>query len=165
RFRRRQTSLPQNYFDDRRGRGRQPHPHVATYFLFPAHERAYRPRAHLHRAAAALSREARQNGKIHSRRTRLRARVNETRHGRSRREGQGRCDVAGRGPDFLSAQRAGIRGGRRKTRTAAERTEAGGSARGERPGQEDGLRRKEVRRETLERHRKSKTEARRKSRL
>ena len=33
-----EAALPQNHSDDRRGRGRQPHPHAAAHFFLPPHE-------------------------------------------------------------------------------------------------------------------------------
>ena len=61
RFRSREAALPQDHPDDRRGRGRQPHSHAAAHFFLPPHDRADQARAHLHRAAAAVPREARQD--------------------------------------------------------------------------------------------------------
>ncbi len=66
-----ETPLPQNHSHDRRGRRRQPHPHAAAYVFLPPHGRADRKRPHLHRPAAALSRQARQDGALHPRRARV----------------------------------------------------------------------------------------------
>ena len=85
-----EAPLPQSDSDDRRGRRRQPHSHSAAHVFLPAHARADRKGAHLHRPAAALSREARQDGPLHPRRARILARADEARHRRARREGQDR---------------------------------------------------------------------------
>ena len=71
RFRRQQAALSQGHSDDRRRRGRQPHSNSAAHVFLPPHEGAGRARAHLHRSAAAVSREARQDGSLHSRRRRI----------------------------------------------------------------------------------------------
>ena len=96
RFRSGQAALPQNHSDDRRGRGRQPHPHAAAHVFLPPHDGADRARAHLHRAAAALSREARQDGPLHPRRGRVHPRADDARHRRPRRQSQGRRRARGR---------------------------------------------------------------------
>jgi DNA gyrase subunit B len=49
-----ERALPQDHPDDRRGRGRLPHPHPATDLLLPPDAAAHRGRDDLHRAAAAL---------------------------------------------------------------------------------------------------------------
>ena len=49
-----QAPLPQGHPDDRRRRGRRPHPHAAAHVLLPAHGAGDRGRASLHRAAAAV---------------------------------------------------------------------------------------------------------------
>ena len=66
-----EAPLSQSDSDDRRGRRRQPHPHPAAHFFLPPHARADRKGQHLHRPAAALSRQARQNGPLHPRRARI----------------------------------------------------------------------------------------------
>ena len=116
RFRRQQAALPQSDPDDRRGRGRQPHPHAAAHVFLPSHARADREGPHLHRAAAALSREARQNGPLHPRRARIRSRADEARHRRALREGQERQIARRRRPHHLPAQYPGIRSGCREAR-------------------------------------------------
>ena len=58
----RQAALPPRHHHDRRGRGRLAHPHAAADVLLPADAAADRTRAHLHRAAAAVPRQARQAG-------------------------------------------------------------------------------------------------------
>ena len=55
-----EAALPPHHHHDRRGRGRLAHPHAAAHVLLPADAGADRARAHLHRAAAALQGEARQ---------------------------------------------------------------------------------------------------------
>ncbi len=65
-------ALPQSDPDDRRRRGRQSHPHAAAHLFLPSHERADRAWPYLHRPAAPLSRQARQNGPLHPRRARVR---------------------------------------------------------------------------------------------
>ena len=69
------AALPQNHSHDRRRRGRQPHPHAPAHLLLPPHEGTDRARPRVHRAAAALSRQARQNRTLHPRRTRFRPRT------------------------------------------------------------------------------------------
>ena len=92
-----EAALSQNYPDDRRGRGRQPHSHAAAHVFLPPHDRADQARAHLHRAAAALPREARQVGPLHPRRRRVQPRADVARHRRPRREAEGRRRAPGRG--------------------------------------------------------------------
>ena len=137
RFRRRQTALPQNDSHDRRGRRRLAHPHAPADLLLPPHEGADRARPRLHRAAASLPREARQNRALHPRRTRFRPRTDEARHGRPRRQGERRRESRRRAPHFVSPQCAGIRSRRGETRPPSARAWPGGTARGERPGKEN----------------------------
>ncbi len=85
-----QAALPQNHSDDRRRRGRQPHPHAAAHLFLPPHEGADRARPRLHRPAAALPRQARQDGPLHPRRARVLPRADEARHRRPRRQSQRR---------------------------------------------------------------------------
>jgi DNA gyrase subunit B len=59
RLRRGEAALPPHRHHDGRRRGRQPHPHAAADLLLPPDARADRPRAPLHRPAAALPRQAR----------------------------------------------------------------------------------------------------------
>ena len=62
---------PRHHHDGRRRR-RIAHPHAAADVLLPADARARRPRPHLHRAAAALPRQARPAGDVHQGRARAR---------------------------------------------------------------------------------------------
>ena len=55
-----EAPLPPDHHHVRRRRRRQPHPHAAPHVLLPADEGAHRARAPLHRPAAALQGEARQ---------------------------------------------------------------------------------------------------------
>ena len=55
-----EAALPPHHHHDRRGRGRLAHPHAAADVLLPAAAEGHRERLRLHRAAAALPREARQ---------------------------------------------------------------------------------------------------------
>ena len=66
--------LPPHHHHDRRGRRRVAHPHAAADVLLPADARARRARLHLHRAAAALPRQARPQRGVHPRRARARER-------------------------------------------------------------------------------------------
>ena len=68
----RQAALPPHHRDDRRRRRRIAHPHAAADVLLPADARADRSRVHLHRAAAALPREAGAVGNLHQGRPRAR---------------------------------------------------------------------------------------------
>ena len=76
-----QAALRQNHSDDRRRRGRQPHPHVAADILLPPHAGVDQARKHLHCAAAALLHQEGQNAAVHQRRTRIRESPGEARLG------------------------------------------------------------------------------------
>ena len=69
RLRPREAALPPHHHHDRRGRGRIAHPDAAADVLLPADAGADRPRLRLHRAAAALPREARDGRRPTSRTT------------------------------------------------------------------------------------------------
>ena len=71
-LRRRQAPLSPDHHHDGRGRGRLAHPHAAADVLLPADAAARRARLHLHRAAAALPRQARPERGVHPRRARAR---------------------------------------------------------------------------------------------
>jgi DNA gyrase/topoisomerase IV subunit B len=60
----RQAAVRQDHPDDRRRRRRRAHPDAAAHLLLPQHEGADRPRARLHRPAAALRRAARQGDDV-----------------------------------------------------------------------------------------------------
>ena len=60
-----QAPLSPHHHHDRRRCGRLAHPHAAADVLLPADDRARRERAHLHRAAAAVPRQARTPGDVH----------------------------------------------------------------------------------------------------
>ena len=62
-----EAALPPHHHHDRRGRRRVAHPHVAADVLLPAAAEGHRERLRLHRAAAALSCEAREERKPTSR--------------------------------------------------------------------------------------------------
>ena len=76
-----QAALPPCDPDDRRRRRRQPHPHAAADVLLPADAAAHRERLHLHRAAAALPRQARQERDVHQGRSRARELPDQARRG------------------------------------------------------------------------------------
>ena len=80
---------PRHHHDGRR-RGRIAHPHAAADVLLPADARPRRSRPHLHRAAAALPREARPPGDVHQGRARARGVPDPARgrvaHARARRQ-------------------------------------------------------------------------------
>ena len=67
------AALPPHHHHDRRGRRRLAHPHAAAHFLLPADAGTDRARAHLHRAAAALQGEARQERALSEGRARVEA--------------------------------------------------------------------------------------------
>ena len=71
-LRHREAPLPPHHHHDRRGRGRLAHPHAAADVLLPAAAEGHRERLHLHRAAAALPRQARQVRNLHQGRARAR---------------------------------------------------------------------------------------------
>ena len=83
-FRPREAALPPHHHHDGRGRGRLPHPHAAADVLLPAAAGGHRERLHLHRAAAALPRQARQVRDLHQGRARSRS-VSDQAGGRSAR--------------------------------------------------------------------------------
>ena len=64
RLRHHQAALPPDHHHVRRRRGRQPHPHAAPHVLLPPDEGAHRTRPPLHRAAAPLQGEGRQDGAL-----------------------------------------------------------------------------------------------------
>ena len=68
----RQAALPPHHHHDRRGRRRIAHPHAAADVLLSTAAEDHRKRLHLHRAAAALPRQARQVGDLHQGRARPR---------------------------------------------------------------------------------------------
>ena len=72
RLRHLEAALSPHHHHDRRGRGRLAHPHAAADVLLPADDGAHRERPHLHRAAAALPRQARPPGNVHQGRARAR---------------------------------------------------------------------------------------------
>ena len=72
RLRRRQAALPPDHHHVRRRRRRQPHPHAAAHVLLPPDEGADRARPPLHRAAAALQGQARQERHLPEGRARAR---------------------------------------------------------------------------------------------
>ena len=72
RLRHRQAALPPRHHHDRRGCGRLAHPHAAAHVLLPADAAADRARLRLHRAAAALPRQAGQGRDLHQGRPRAR---------------------------------------------------------------------------------------------
>ncbi len=72
RIRRVQVALPPRDHHDGRRRGRIAHPDAAADVLLPADARSGRSRPHLHRAAAAVPREARPPGNVHQGRARTR---------------------------------------------------------------------------------------------
>ena len=67
-LRRRQGPLPPDHHHDRRRRRRLAHPHAAADVLLSADAAADRPRLHLHRAAAAVPRQARPDRDLHQER-------------------------------------------------------------------------------------------------
>jgi hypothetical protein len=72
RVQRRQAALPQDHHHDRRRRRRRPHPHAAAHLLLPPDAGADRARPPLHRPAAALQGDARQERAVSQGRARLR---------------------------------------------------------------------------------------------
>ena len=72
RLRRHQAALPPHHHHVRRRRRRQPHPHAAADLLLPPDEGAHRARPPLHRAAAALQGQARQERHVPEGRARAR---------------------------------------------------------------------------------------------
>jgi len=80
---------------DRTRRGRQPLRHFAATFHLPHMTELISANTLLHRAAAAVSRQARQIGPLHSRRGRIQPRANVPRDRRSRREAEGRRRAQG----------------------------------------------------------------------
>ncbi len=70
RVRRDEAALPPRHHHDGRRRGRIAHPDAAADVLLPADARPRRSRAHLHRAAAAVPRQARPAGDVHQGRAR-----------------------------------------------------------------------------------------------
>ena len=71
-LRSRQAALPPRHHHDRRRRRRIAHPHAAADVLLPADAAADRSRPHLHRAAAAVPRQARPHRELHQGRARAR---------------------------------------------------------------------------------------------
>ena len=67
RLRHREAAVSPHHHHDRRGRRRIAHPHAAAHVLLPADAGADQQRLHLHRAAAAVPREARQRARPTSR--------------------------------------------------------------------------------------------------
>ena len=90
-----QAALPPHHHHDRRRCGRLPHPDAAADVFLPAASEDHRERLHLHRAAAALSRQARQVGNLHQGRTRARCFSHQ-----ARRRGPGRADPEPGARDF-----------------------------------------------------------------
>ena len=82
RVQRRQAALPQDHHHDRRRRRRRPYPHAAAHLLLPADAGADRARPPLHRPAAALQGDARQELAVHQGRKRLRGIPDRFRAGR-----------------------------------------------------------------------------------
>ena len=80
-----EAPLPPHHHHDRRGRGRLAHPHAAADVLLPAAAEADRERLRLHRAAAAVPREARQVGNLHQGRARARGVPDQAGRGGARR--------------------------------------------------------------------------------
>ena len=74
----RQAALSPHHHHDRRGRRRLAHPHAAADVLLSPAAEGDRKRLHLHRAAAALPRQARQVGDLHQGRTRSRGVSDQT---------------------------------------------------------------------------------------
>ena len=72
RVQRRQAALPQDHHHDRRRRRRRAYPHAAADLLLPADAGTDRARPPLHRPAAALQGDARQELAIHQGRRRVR---------------------------------------------------------------------------------------------
>ena len=81
RFRFRQAALRQDHPDDRRRRGRKPHPHSAADVLLPPHAGADRARQRVHRAAAAVLDQEGQDPAVHQGRRRARQDHPEARGG------------------------------------------------------------------------------------
>ena len=67
-LRSREAPLPPHHHHDRRRRRRIAHPHAAADVLLSADAAADRPRPHLHRAAAAVPRQARPDRDLHQER-------------------------------------------------------------------------------------------------
>ena len=63
-IRRRQVALPPHHHHDRRRRRRRAHTHAAAHFLLPPDARTRGAWPHLHRPAAAVQDEARQDGAL-----------------------------------------------------------------------------------------------------
>ena len=90
------AALRQNHPDDRRRRGRQPHPHPAAYVLLPPHAGADQAQQRLHRAAAAVLHQEGQVAAVHQRRPRVRESPGQARFRRACRPLRRRRGQAGR---------------------------------------------------------------------
>ncbi len=95
-FRHQQAPLPPHHHHDRRGRRRIAHPHAAADVLLPADATAGRVRLRLHRAAAAVPRQARAQRGVHPRRARARDVADEARGRIARGRAAGRHGDLGR---------------------------------------------------------------------
>ena len=97
--RRRQGALPQDHHPGRRRRRRLAHPHAAAHVLLPPDAAAVRAGLHLHRAAAAVLRGARQDEDVPEGRSRARRAFVAENEGRkpeiARFKGLGEMDFAG----------------------------------------------------------------------
>ena len=96
-LRHRQAALPPDHHHDRRGRGRVPHPHAAADVLLPPAAGADRARLRLHRAAAAVPRQARQGRALHQGRARAGELADSPRGREPRRPPAGRGRAVGPG--------------------------------------------------------------------
>ena len=94
RVRHRQAALPPHHHHDRRGRRRLAHPHAAADVLLPADAAADRARPHLHRPAAAVQGEARQERDLRQGRQRAQRAAAEQRARRRRAARQRRRAAA-----------------------------------------------------------------------
>ena len=127
-----EAALPPDHHHDRRRRRRLAHPDAAADVLLPPDASADRQRVHLHRAAAAVPRQARPERNIHPRRTRARDLADPPR-GRiaGRAAGRGRRDLRRRPraqarktdpvPQVPAGGRASRAGARRDHRHARSR--------------------------------------------
>ena len=135
RVRRRQGALPPRHHHDGRRRGRIAHPHAAADVLLPADAGPRRSRPHLHRAAAAVPRQARAPGNVHQGRARARGVPDPARrrvaHARARhgtgdlrRSARAAARAADGVPQAAAGGRAARSGPSRDSRAARRRSAA-----------------------------------------
>ena len=89
-LRHREAPVSPHHHHDGRRRGRVPHPHAAADVLLSPDAAAGGPRPHLHRAAAAVPRQARPQRNLHQGRARARDIPGPPRRGIARRAPRGR---------------------------------------------------------------------------